>query len=140
MDRVREKMRPQYKNFVAKYLPKVYNTSDANGVVCFDTIRTAMIDLFGDEITEHEIVTVARYFSAEHKKVDTQHCNRDLVQSVVHLELNRALWNDLDRLREHIYHVDPLNKGYMNEQKLRSVIAACRIPLKPTLIGFMFSV
>lgn len=141
IDRVREKVRGQYKDFVAKYLLHVHHTTNDAGenvsTMCFDTLRTALIDVFGDEITEHEIVTVARYFSAEHK-VET-HCNRDLIRSVVHLELTRGLWDDLDRLQEHLYHIDPRNTGYMSETKLRSAIVACRIPLKASLVGFMFS-
>lgn len=120
----------------------LHHTTDDAGenvsTMCFDTLRTALIDVLGDDITEHEIVTVARYFSAEHKA--ETHCNRDLIRSVVHLELNRALWDDLDRLQEHLYHIDPTNSGYMSEALLRSAIAACRIPLKPTLVGFMFAV
>ena len=63
-----------------------------------------------------------------------------MVRSIVHLELTKNLWNAMERLKEHLYHIDPKETGYMNPQKLRFAIISCRLPLQSDLIEKMFSV
>lgn len=99
--------------------------------------RDALFDLLGPNITEHEIVTVARYFSAESCATG---CNREIVRSTVHWELSRNLWDDLERLEEHLYHVLGDVFGSVSESVLFKAIRACRLPLKPSLIQNMLSV
>lgn len=96
------------------------------------------LDLLGNNIDEHEIITMARYFSAIPK--DKMICDREEVRSILHTEFKRNLWNGMDRLREHIYHLDPLNRGFMSENKLRSTILSNRIPIKPELLTKVFKV
>lgn len=161
MSKIREALRPNYKNFIAKYLHKVCE-SNMNGktvsTVCFETMRyicftiarhliefdknynsrDALSDLLGADITEHEIVTVARYFSAE--PAPTTICNRDIIRSTVHWELSRNLWDDIERLEEHLYHLIPDVFGFISANTLYKAIRACRLPLKPSLIENMFAV
>lgn len=92
----------------------------------------------GPDITEHEIVTVARYFSAE--SPPSTICNRDIIRSAVHWELSRNLWDDIERLEEHLYHLIPDHCGFISKNMLDKAIRACRLPLKPSLIENMFSV
>ncbi|KAG4065244.1 hypothetical protein HA402_012686 [Bradysia odoriphaga] len=141
MSKIREALRPKYKNFIAKYLHKVCESKLDGGdvsVVCFETMRDALFDLLGTDITEHEIVTIARYFSAETQPAIV--CNRDLIRSTVHWELNRNLWDDMERLEEHLYHLIGDVFGFVSENTLFKAIRACRLPLKPSLIRNMFSV
>lgn len=83
-------------------------------------------------------MTVARYFSAETPPPAI--CNRDIIRSTVHWELSRNLWDDIERLEEHLYHLIPDIFGFMSENMLYKAIRACRLPLKPSLIENMFSV
>lgn len=100
-----------------------------------------MFNLLGANITEHEIVTVARYFSAENtENPPATICNRDIIRSTVHWELSRNLWDDIERLEEHIYHLVSDVFGFISENTLYKSIRACRLPLKPSLIENMFSV
>lgn len=140
MGKVREALRADYKNFIAKYLPDVC-TSVVNdtiqSIVTFELMRKLLIDLLGDNITEQEMVTLFRHFSAERK---TSNCEREKVRSVVHLLLNRNIWDDMARLREHLYHLNPNGDECMEPTRLRSAIMACRLPLDRTLVSDMLLV
>lgn len=67
MDKIREKLRPIYKDFATKYL-KPFNGSDQpkelENLLSFQQLKRAMKELLGDNITEHEIITVARRYRA----------------------------------------------------------------------------
>ncbi len=141
MSKIREALRPKYKNFIAKYLHKVCESKidgKTISMICFETMRDALSDLLASNITEHEIVTVARYFSAE--AAPSNVCNRDIIRSTVHWELSRNLWDDIERLEEHLYHLMGDIFGFISENILFKAIRACRLPLKPSLIQNMFSV
>lgn len=141
MHKVREAVRPCYKEFVSKYLDRLCNSTAAGhnvSIVSFETFREAILNLLCDSITEHEIVTLVRHFSAE-RKLDNQ-CDRETIRSVVHWELNRKLWDDMARLKEHLYHLDPVTTGFMSPRELASALMACRLPLSVALVQKMFAV
>lgn len=102
-----------------------------------------LIDLLGDAITDHEIVCLCRHFASEPRTAadcGAPSCDRENVRAVVHGHLNRCLWDDLVRLREHLYHLDPLQLTHMPRVCLRSAVMACRLPLTPVMIDHMFAV
>lgn len=138
VQKIRTAIEPQYKAFVAKYL---YNsaTSASNGkYICFSTMRNALVDLLGSNITDHEIVTFLRHFAVESA---SDPCNRNVIRSLVHLEMNRNLWDDMARLKEHLYHLHPNElHGFLPENELYTITKACRLPLPNDLIRKMFSV
>lgn len=98
-----------------------------------------LIDLLGDAITDHEIVCLVRHFASERRIVGPI-CDRETVRAIVHWELNRNLWDEMDRLREHLYHLDPHQGTHMGAVCLRSAVMSCRLPLQPVLVENMFSV
>lgn len=55
-------------------------------------------------------------------------------------ELKRALWNDLDRLREYLLLRDPHRTGRMSEKDCYTVLKACRLPFDKELINKIFKV
>lgn len=148
MNKIKMAIEPIYKDFVAKYLRSVTaepcNQKDKRQqkvFICFKTMRVALRDLLGADITEHEIVTFLRHFSVESCQNRGQKCDRNVIRSLIQLELSRNLWDDVARMKEHIYHLDPDNTtGYMDERQLRSLILACRLPIKSVLIDNMLSV
>lgn len=145
LSKIKKAIEPVYKEFVARYLGNLLSAGQKSSsaqrtYICFDTMRGALIDLLGPNITEHEIITFLRHFSAS-KSQNTKTCDRNFVQALVHAELNRHLWDDVTRLKEHIYHIDPINyEGFLPKQKVRSIISACRLPIKDVLVDEMFSV
>lgn len=144
MQKIRTAVEPQYKTFVAKYLSNA--SASAGGsegtFVCFSTMRNALVDLLGTSITDHEIVTFLRHFAVDSTSGGgSDRCSRNVIRSLVQLELNKNLWDDMARLREHIYHLHPNNvDGFLPENELRAIVKGCRLPLSNDLIHKMLSV
>lgn len=95
-------------------------------------------ELLGDNIVEHEIVTLCRFFSIHKKRKAEDH--RELIRSVVHGEIIRGLWDDMVRLKEFMYHVDPQRREYLPEQNIWIVIRACKVPLDPAIVQQLLAV
>lgn len=53
------------------------------------------------------------------------------------MELQRFLWNDLDRLEEDINHWDPSQCGYLPRDVVYTVLRGSRLPVDPQLIDCM---
>lgn len=66
MDKIRDKIRPVYKDFICKYLrPCIDNTGRPNecqNILSYYQLEHALKELLGDDITKHEIITVARHY------------------------------------------------------------------------------
>lgn len=58
MDNVREKLKPIYKDFVAENIPK------ESSVISYLKLREKLCKIMGQDFTEHEMLTIARGFSA----------------------------------------------------------------------------
>lgn len=155
MTKIQTALRPVYKDFVSKYIRHVTVTASKNPIdtqnenqnlrtyICYDTIRAALFDLLGNDITEHEIVTFIRYFSVDATKPCERKCNREVIRSVVQYELYRDLWDDVQRVKEYIYHLDPSimdNYGFVSPKLLETIIGASKLPIKKVLMHSMFNV
>ncbi|XP_035890805.1 EF-hand domain-containing family member C2 [Anopheles stephensi] len=139
--KLRDAMQPQYKQYVAKHMAKVTQSKiDGRAVstIPYEGLREILLELLGDRIVDQEIVTLCRLFSAESEQPDR--CDRELVRSAVHAELNRALWSDLDRTKEHIYHLEPTNAQWLPPQRVRTIVKACKIPLDSALLDKMLQI
>lgn len=106
--------------------------------ICYEDFKEMLRDLLADSITEHEIVTICRFFAIQTRKSPREH--REMIRSIVQGEIYRGLWSDMDRLKEFIYHLSPNNIDYLSERQLRRVIKGCRIPLDEALIRQLFEV
>lgn len=133
MNKIREALKTNYKDFVCKCL-KSDGAGDGQELryIAYETLKQALINVLGDNITDHEIITLCRYFSAEQAPPNT--CNRDTIRAAVHLELKRSLWNAVDELKEYLFHINPSNKPFLSEIKLRSALKGCRLPFSQELI------
>lgn len=141
IQKIRNALQPIYKEYIAKHMAKVEHKKIDDkmiATVTYEMLRDMLLELLGDQIVEQEIVTLCRQFSAESKK--SVNCDKELVRGAVHGELTRQLWNDLERTREHMYHLDPLNDRWMNPKNIVVTIKACRIPLDNALIDAMLEV
>lgn len=141
VQKIRTAIEPQYKDFVAKYLCDSAASGSPGTFICFATMRKALVDLLGSGITDHEIVTFLRHFAVNPATDASGRCGRNVIRSLVQLELNKNLWDDMSRLREHIYHLHPNNlDGFLPEDELQTIVKACRLPLPHDLIRKMLSV
>lgn len=137
MSKIRENLRSNFKDFVARHMDKVCHAENIS-LICYEALKSALIEVLGNGIVEHEIITLCRYFSAEQKTVNV--CEREKVRSVIHMEIIRHLWNDLDRLQEYLYHLEPKQCDFITERKLISAIRGSRIPINIELTENLFSV
>ena len=139
--KIRDALRPIYKTYVADHMDKIKQVEicgDRVSIICYEDLRDILIELLGDRIVEQEIVTLCRKFAAEPDLSNI--CDKEMVRSTIHAEFNRHLWDDLQRTREHLYHLEPSTYKYMSQKKLLSAIRACKMPLDYALIEKMFMV
>lgn len=145
MRKLKMAIQPIYKEFIGKYLGNAFQSVPLNTMqhiyICYDTTRNALIDLLNDRITEHEIITFARHFRAAKNDTKFGSHDRHKMQALVQLDLERDLWDDLERLKELLYEMDPVNlSGYMPPERLYSIVVGCRLPIKSVSIDDMFAV
>ncbi|KAK9869902.1 hypothetical protein WA026_003622 [Henosepilachna vigintioctopunctata] len=120
MDKVRDKLRPFYKDFVAEMMP------NESSVLSYEVLRNKLCAVMGEDFTEHEMITISRAFSADCTKV---RFDRERIRAITLTELKRFLWDDLERLREYFLARDPERKGKLSRQECYTVLRACRLPL-----------
>ncbi|CAH1368316.1 hypothetical protein MTP99_009686 [Tenebrio molitor] len=126
MGKIREKLRPTYKDFVAENMPK------EKASIPYYTLREKLIGILGDDFTEHEMITISRAFPAD---VSTEEkYNRLEIRAITLTELKRGLWDDVSRLREYFLMRDPDKVGVLPKQECYVVIRACRLPLEKELV------
>jgi len=117
MQKIREAVRPDYKQFVLRCKPDG-DLGDFT-TVSFDTLRSTLLSyLSKDCLLNHEIVTVCRFFSAEQAMPPS--CDRNRVRAAAQLELKRALWNGVEQLNDHLGHINPTCRPYISEAQVRS--------------------
>ncbi|XP_031628487.1 EF-hand domain-containing family member C2 [Contarinia nasturtii] len=142
LSKIKEAITPNYKEFIGKYLNVAETTSKPDSLnICYDTTALALRDLLDNRISEHEIVTFLRYFSAKKVSNKSQILDRTTIQSLVQMALTTNLWDDLESIKEFMYDVAPdHHNGFMPPSKIRTIIRGCRIPIKGVMIDDMFSV
>lgn len=137
LTKVREKLRPMYKEFISVYMMKV-KVSESLEFIYYEDFKNLLKDLLGDAIVEHEIVTLCRHFAVETKVSPRVH--REEIRSIVQGEISRDLWEDLDRTKEFIQHLSPEKVDFLSEQKILTTIRGCRVPLDIAIVRQMFEV
>ncbi|XP_072389050.1 EF-hand domain-containing family member C2-like isoform X1 [Diabrotica undecimpunctata] len=133
MDKVREKLRPIYKDFVAANV----NAEQETKVISYDKLRSQLCQIMGPDFTEHDMVTISRAFSAVCYK---ERYDRDKIRAMTLTELKRFLWDDLDRLKEYLIQADTNRTGKLSQKGCRTVLKSCRLPLDNVLIDKILSV
>lgn len=141
LTKVRDKLRPMYKDFIARYMTMV-KVSQKAGVacefICYEHFKNMLKDLLGDAIVEHEIVTLCRHFAVETKS--SPFSQRETIRSMVQGEIIRELWDDMERTKEFIYHLSPGSVDFLTDQQMLTVIRGCRIPLDIAIVHQVFEV
>ncbi|KAL6255776.1 hypothetical protein P5V15_013019 [Pogonomyrmex californicus] len=135
MEKLRESLQPVYKEFIQLYAPPE-STKDNIRVLGYEKLREALRRYMGDKITEHEMITIARYYSS-HEKIE--HRSREYVRRLLHTELYRFLWNDLDCLEKDLHHWDEDRTGFLPRESLYTILRGCRIPVDVELLNSMLN-
>ncbi|XP_033239499.1 EF-hand domain-containing family member C2-like [Drosophila pseudoobscura] len=133
MQKIRSALQNRMSEFAGTCVPDGYNLENKRDVfVSFESFKGALIGVLGKVISDHEIITLCRHFSAE--QTSTSGCSRVNVKAAAHLELKRALWNARDDMMEHFHHINPTNQPFLPESKVRSTLRGCRLPFSLELI------
>lgn len=120
MDKVREKLKPIYKDFVAENIPK-----DNTPLISYEKLRSKLCHLMGPEFTEQEMITIARAFSGVCHK---DRYDRSKLRAVCLTVLKKRMWDELDRLGEYFHHADVVNCGTLTRADALKVMKGCRLP------------
>ncbi|XP_074113019.1 EF-hand domain-containing family member C2 [Cotesia typhae] len=132
IDKIRAALKPVYGRFIQEFRPITQVSGTL--VLSYDKLREALYKYLGNDIVEHEIITTARHYAMKEKP------ERDLredIRRLIHNELKRFLWDDLDRLEEDIKHWDPAGSGFLPPSQVYTILRGCRIPVDPKLIDEM---
>ncbi|XP_063973466.1 EF-hand domain-containing family member C2-like [Diachasmimorpha longicaudata] len=130
MSKIREGLKPCYKQFVEEVRP--VTETDGIFILPYEAFRESLMKHLKDKgIVEHEIITVARRYGVKRNEPrDT----REYLRSLIHTELTRFLWNNLDRLAEDIHHWNPSGTGFLPPSDVYKILRGCRLPLDAQLI------
>ncbi|KAK0180026.1 hypothetical protein PV327_005709 [Microctonus hyperodae] len=134
MDKLREAIKPMYKKFIEEYQP--ITNADGFTVLSYEKFRDAMYKYLNGNIVEHEILTIARYYSTK----DKSECDvREYIRRLIHTELKRFLWDGLDRLKKGINHWDSAESGFLPRNEVYTILRGCKIPVDSQLIDKMLN-
>lgn len=136
--KVREKMRPVYKDFIARYMTKVRTVGNMVECMSNEDFKCLLTDLLVNAIVEHEIVTLTRFYAIKNKSVPMDF--RENIRQMVQGEITRGLWEDIQRSRELIGHLSPDNTSFLPEQIVWKVIRGCRVPIDKAQAAQMMKV
>ncbi|XP_018325854.1 EF-hand domain-containing family member C2-like [Agrilus planipennis] len=125
MDKVRQALKPIYKDFVAENLPV------ETPVITYEKLRDKICKILGKDFTEHEMVTISRAFSANCFK---PRYSREDIRAITLTELKRQLWDDIERVTEYFKARDPCRTGILPRKECYTLLRACRLPLDKVLI------
>ncbi|XP_043475063.1 EF-hand domain-containing family member C2 [Leptopilina heterotoma] len=135
MDNLRELLKPVYKEFKKDLIATL--TMEGNLILEFEHFRKTLLRYLAENIIEHEIITIARQYSSRKKR---EFHSREYIRALVHTEINRFLWTELDRLEEDILHLDRTRTGYLSRNELYTILRGCRIPLNVELLNRMLDI
>nr|CAD7258386.1 unnamed protein product [Timema shepardi] len=117
--KLREVLRPMYKQFVCDYLRTQPRWDQ--GLISYSNMKEVLRRILCDNITDQEILTLGRHYNA---RAPSDKHTRAMLRSIVHTELTRYLFKDLDRLQENLRHKDPERKGYLPRGAIYSLCRA----------------
>ncbi|XP_017882993.1 EF-hand domain-containing family member C2-like [Ceratina calcarata] len=132
MDKLREILKPVYKELVSLYAPPKSDGDDQ--ILPYEKFKEMICKYAGDKIVQHELITLARHYSSHEKK---EFHTREYIRRLMHTELLRTIWDDLDRLEEDLHHWDRRRAGFITRDTLYTVLRGARIPVDVELLNSM---
>ncbi|XP_033360421.1 EF-hand domain-containing family member C2-like isoform X1 [Bombus vosnesenskii] len=133
VEKLRQTLKPVYKEFLQLCEPAQSIDGDVR-VLPYEKLREVLGKYMEGKITEHEIITIARHYSSHEKK---EFHTREYIRQLMHTELLRTLWNDLDRLEEDLHHWDRGRTGFLPRHTLYTTLRAARLPVDAELLNSM---
>ncbi|KAF5307729.1 hypothetical protein FQR65_LT06600 [Abscondita terminalis] len=131
MGKVREVLRPIYKDFVAENMPT------ETSVITYETLRAKLCRIMGKNFTEQEMITISRAYAGNCVK---ERFDREAIRAITLTELKRFLWDDMERLTEYFKKFDHKKTKVLPRKEVYTLLKACRVPLDIVLINRILDV
>ncbi|KAJ9574140.1 hypothetical protein L9F63_008473, partial [Diploptera punctata] len=128
MKKIREVLKPIYKQFVCEYL-KI--DPEQIGTVCYTKVSKILKEVMGKNITDHELITLARHYNARCIK---EMYTKDSLRGIVHVELKRFLFNAMERLHESFLLKDPERTGFVPRHTAYAICRGAKLPIDKELL------
>ncbi|XP_070539328.1 EF-hand domain-containing family member C2-like isoform X2 [Ptychodera flava] len=119
----------EVKKFFTKY---DYRQS---GKVPFELFRSLLIKVAGDELTDHEILTVARQYRVE----EVAETTLDSILLGAHNMLRKQNFDSFRKIETVCFHRDIDRKGYLYPEQVKSVCHSLKVPLTDDIMDDIWS-
>lgn len=86
----------------------------------------------GDNITQHELITLSRHYNAQCIK---ERYTKESLRSIVHTEMKRFLFNQVERLHESFLQQDPDRNGYVSRDTAYAICRGAKLPVNKDLLN-----
>ncbi|XP_798540.1 EF-hand domain-containing family member C2 [Strongylocentrotus purpuratus] len=123
----------QHKEKIKEFLNR--NDPSNSGHLEFDLFRNLLVQLGGSQLSEHEIIVLARYYS------DTQDVKLSVetLVSIVQEQLKKNSFENFTKLLEGFLQHDTDKSGYLDGALVRSTCNAFHLPLPDDLLRALIS-
>ncbi|XP_046392525.1 EF-hand domain-containing family member C2-like [Ischnura elegans] len=129
MDKVRTALQPIYKDFIGKY---ICIDPDQTGVISYHVFWRTIKEVLGEQITDHEILTLARAFPG---RVECrENLSLDHLRPIVHTEIRRNIYHGLERLGEHLKSRDRCKQGWLPRKEIWACLRASKLPVQQEIL------
>ncbi|XP_077987330.1 EF-hand domain-containing family member C2-like [Glandiceps talaboti] len=111
------------------------NDPENQGKVQYEQFRNLLVQIASSNLTDHEIITVARYFSdRQEEKVDLS-----VLVSIAQEQLRKNNFEIFGKLIETFTHQDTDSSGYIDPEQIRQVCHAFHVPIPDDLLRTIIS-
>ncbi|PIK58530.1 putative EF-hand domain-containing family member C2 [Apostichopus japonicus] len=118
----------QQKDVIKEFFRR--NDPQSTGLIDYDQFRNLLFQLGGSGLSEHEIMTLARYYSnTQDDKLDLQ-----TLVTITQDHLKKSNFENFTNLADGLAHRDTDNSGFLDVEHVRSTCNAFRVPLPSDLL------
>ncbi|XP_077987927.1 EF-hand domain-containing family member C2-like [Glandiceps talaboti] len=119
----------EVKKFFTKYDYK------QSGKVPFELFRSLLIKVAGAELTDHEILTVARHYRLE-ERAET---SLDAILSQAHDFMRKYNFDNFRKIETLCFHRDIDRKGWLHPEQIKSVCHSLKMPVPDEILADIWS-
>ncbi|XP_072118369.1 EF-hand domain-containing family member C2 isoform X2 [Mobula birostris] len=105
------------------------------GIINYDEFRNIIIQIGEGHLTEHEVITMGRYYSIREEQ-ETEVC---LILHLVHEVLRKNGFEDFLKISEAFIYEDRQRTGFLPAQETRNILKGFRLPIPNDILEEMIS-
>ncbi|XP_067848423.1 EF-hand domain-containing family member C2 [Heptranchias perlo] len=105
------------------------------GIISYDEFRNILIQIGEGQLTEHEVMTMGRYYSIREQQ-DTDIC---LILAFVQEALRKNSFEDFPKVTEAFMYEDRQRTGFLPTQESRNILKGFQLPIPNDILDAMIS-